>query len=105
MIFILLAIDWITGVYRSHKFKRKFTSYRLRKSTEKMFGYLLALISIFILEHQILFVDWGLIRIVAGYIALTELASIYENIAAITGKAFIKDLIDLIKNKIKNDQP
>ena len=98
-ILILIAIDWLTGVYRSLKGGRKFTSYRLRKSIEKTLGYALSIIAIFILEQEIIQVDWGLVRIVAGYIAFTEVASIYENIAAITGKEFLLDVYKLIKQK------
>ncbi len=98
-IFILISIDWMTGVYRSLKANRKFTSYRLRKSVEKTVGYVLAVIAVFVLEQEVIGVDWGLVKIVAGYIAITEVASIYENIAAITGKEFLLDLWKIIKKK------
>lgn len=104
-IFILIAIDWLTGVYRSIKANRKFTSYRLRKSVEKTVGYVLAIISVFVLEQEIIGAHWGLVKIVAGYIAVTEVASIYENIAAITGKEFLLDVLKIIKNKFNDKLP
>jgi hypothetical protein len=41
-------------------------------------------------------------RVIAAYIAWTELISIYENIAVITGKEFLKDLSLIVWDNVKS---
>lgn len=98
-ILILILIDWLTGVYRSLIANRKFTSYRLRKSVQKTVSYIVAIIAVFILEQDVLGADFGLVKIVTGYIAMTELLSIYENLSVITGKTLFLDMWEIIKKK------
>ena len=100
----LFVIDWITGVWKSCLVnKRRFTSYRLRKSVNKAVGYILAIVSGHILNESILGGSMNLPQIIAGYIGITELISILENLSDITGKDFLKEisikLIDSWRNK------
>ena len=102
-VFALFLIDWATGVTWSIMSKRRFTSYRLRKSVTKAASYLITIVTAFILEESILEVDLHLINIVAGYIGFTELKSIYENLAKISGKDWILDIYETIKQKVKSE--
>lgn len=97
----LWAIDWITGVWRSRLAGRSFTSYRLRKSVNKISGYIIAIISAHILNQALLANALNLPSIVAAYIGITEVTSIYENLSDITGKKLLKDIATDISNHIK----
>lgn len=100
-VFALFAIDWLTGVYWSRKSGKKFTSYRLRKSISKGASYMVAIIAAFILDQSILGGGFHLINIVGGYIGLTELKSILENLSKITGKDWFSEVYKLIKERVK----
>lgn len=96
----LFMIDWITGVWKSYKCMRQFKSYRLRKSIDKLLAYMLAIIAAHILNESILSGVAHLPQIVAGYIGFTEITSIYENLAVITGKNFLLEILIQIKDAI-----
>ena len=97
----LILIDFITGYLKSRKVKRRLTSHRMQKTTHKTTGYLLAVISAHIVDYSFLG-DWlHLPQIVAAFIALTELTSIYENISELTGTKFLNDIAKDITKRIK----
>ena len=97
----LLIIDWFTGVWKSHLVKRRITSYRLRKSLDKIAGYFVAILTAHIVNFSLLGGSFHLAEIVSAYIGLTELTSIYENLSEITGKKFIKELALIISKQVK----
>jgi phage-related holin len=105
---ILILADWVTGLWKSYKCKRRFTSYRLRLSIGKLVTYLLAIYLAHLLDVMIITdLDLHLATYVAAYIGVTELVSIYENISVITGKELMKDIaksiMSSVKSKIKKD--
>ena len=101
-VFFMWFIDWVLGVWKSLKAKRRLTSYRFRKSISKITTYIMCILSTFVMEKTFL-PNWvPLTSVAAGYIAWVELVSIYENTSEITGKAFIKDLIALFKRNFDN---
>ena len=58
--------------------------------------------STFVLEKTFL-PDWiHVTSVVAGYIAFTELTSIYENMSEITGRKLMKDILLLLKRNFNN---
>lgn len=97
----LCAIDWLTGVWRSKRARRDFTSYRLRKSVNKILAYILAIIAGFIMDKELLGNPQYVHSVVAAYIGFTELTSIYENLSDITGKKFLKNIAIDITNRVK----
>lgn len=99
-VIFLWAIDWILGVWKSLKAKRTLTSYRFRKSISKITTYVLAITSTYVLENTFL-PEWiPICKVVAGYIAFTELVSIYENMSEITGKKIMLELLDVVKRNM-----
>lgn len=99
-VIFLWAIDWILGVWKSLKAKRTLTSYRFRKSISKITTYVLAITSTYVLENTFL-PEWiPICKVVAGYIAFTELVSIYENMSEITGKKLMLELLDVVKRNM-----
>lgn len=100
-IMALWLIDWITGVWKSRLVKRRITSYRLRKTANKITGYIVAIIAAHILNHSILMGSLHLPQIITAYIGMTEFASIMENLSEITGKNILKEVIDKIWEVVK----
>lgn len=99
-VIFLWTIDWILGVWKSLKAKRTLTSYRFRKSISKITTYVLAITSTYVLENTFL-PEWiPICKVVAGYIAFTELVSIYENMSEITGKKIMLELLDVVKRNM-----
>lgn len=99
----LFFFDWLTGVWKSNVVKRKFASHRMRKTVSKLNAYLIAIITAHIVNDSLLGGNLHLPQIAAGYIGLTELRSIYENLAEITEekafKSIIKKIIEIVKSK------
>jgi len=98
----LWLIDWITGVWKSRLVKRRITSYRLRKTANKITGYIIAIITSHILNFSILGGSLHLPQIITAYIGITEFTSIMENLSEITGKNFLKEIVDKVWEMIKD---
>lgn len=100
-VLILILFDFLTGVYASNRNKEKIVSNRFRNTIEKFVFYTVAIM----LSHifQVSFADWSnLTNIVAGFIALTELLSIYENVRKITKLDIASKVKEYIINIFKN---
>ena len=99
---VLITIDLATGLWRASKRKEKISSKGLRRTITKMFAYQGAIITAFLLESVFLGDIIPVVRIVAGFIAITEGKSIYENLGVITGLDFwslIKEHLNSKSNK------
>lgn len=98
IVIIFILIDFMTGVYASYKTKRQICSRRLRKTIEKFVFYSVAIMIGYMFQKH--FAGWtNLGQIIAGFIAMTELYSIYENITRITGTDILKKLKEVLKLK------
>jgi len=102
-VLVFMAIDWFTGVYASYKLRQKgkswFTSFKMRRSIEKLVFYMLAIAVSYIFRIEFM-ESIPLAKIVAGYIALTEIKSIFENISKIMGVQLFNDIWIIIKDKL-----
>ena len=81
----LIAIDFVTGVWRAVKQHEPITSTGFRRSIAKMVAYQLAVISAFVLERYMLADALPAAKIVASVVGITEVKSIFENLRLITG--------------------
>lgn len=100
-VIILIIADWITGIWKSLKCKRRLTSFRLRMSISKLVTYLLAIYLAALFDNYLTpNIALNLAGYVAAYIGLTELVSIYENISIITGKELMSDIGAAIKKSV-----
>jgi len=104
-VLVFMAIDWLTGVYASYKSrtvgKQWFTSYKMRRTVEKFAFYMIAIAVAYIFRIE--FIESVVLgKIVAGYIAITELKSIFENISKIMGVDLFNNIWLLIKNQFNN---
>lgn len=97
---VLIGFDQITGVWkviRQHTFEWK----KFNRLYTKLILYILALMATYILEKQIINTDsYPFTKGLAIIIGSQELISIYINISDITGKKYIKEYVDIVKNKL-----
>ena len=108
-----IALDTITGVYRSYKTKEVITSRKLSVIVSKMLLYQLALVLFFVIETYVLqdiigaFTSIPLIltKLVTTVLLFIELTSINENYKDISGVNVWDKFKDLLKRakEIKSD--
>jgi phage-related holin len=94
-LFILLALDLITGIRKAALNKKAITSVGLRKSISKFLEYSIAILAsqVFTFVFKL---DITLSYYVALFIATIELKSIFENISETTGVDLWKGIRKLI---------
>lgn len=98
----LIVVDFITGSYASIKNKIPIRSSRIGHTISKFFIYNLVILAAFFLEKHIVH-EVPFLKIIAGFIAITEIKSILENFNNIYGVNPFKALINLIKHTALKD--
>ena len=102
-VFFLVMADLVTGVLASLKRKQKITSSKLSRTISKILVYLVTIIIVHVVNDTILFGNEivPLESLVSGYIALTELKSILENLDKISGQKYgvLSTLIHMLSNE------
>jgi len=81
---IMIAMDFLTGVWKNLKKGEKFSSSKMSNTISKMVLYQIAILTGFLLEIYIIPI-LPVSKIVAGFLATTEFQSLIENIGEITG--------------------
>ncbi len=95
MIF-LIVVDFITGLYASYKDKIMIRSDRIAHTISKFFIYNLVILASYFLEKHIVD-EVPFLKIIAGFIAITEIKSILENFNRIYGVNPFKALVNVLK--------
>ncbi len=93
----LIGADFITGVWKSAKKRKKITSRGWRRTIGKSAIYLVAVIAGFACDYIVQNETPIIARTVSLAIALTEIKSIMENFYAVTGI----NLLQLVLSKFK----
>lgn len=107
-IIVLIIIDFITGLYASCKKGIRIRSERIVHSVSKFFIYNLVILGAFLLEHFIV-PEIPFLKVISGFIAITEIKSILENYNTIYGVDIFKALAKYVhkewfsKNQIKKE--
>lgn len=84
----LIMMDFVLGVYAAIKRGEEITSAGFRRTVSKIFVYEIVILASFLGETYLLHGVMPMVKLVSGVIALTELKSILENSADITGLNF-----------------
>ena len=95
MVFLII-VDFITGAYASIKNRVPIRSRRIGHTISKFFIYNLVILAAFFLEEYIVN-EVPFLKIIAGFIAITEIKSILENYNRIYGVNPFKALTNLLK--------
>ncbi len=92
----LIVVDFITGSYAAIKNHIPIRSSRIGHTISKFFIYNLVILAAFFLEKHIVD-EVPFLKIIAGFIAITEIKSVLENFNKIYGVNPFKALVNLIK--------
>jgi membrane glycosyltransferase len=90
---VLIAFDFITGIWAAKKRGDKITSAAMRRTVSKLLVYQLCVISGYLLEKNLLDSVVPVTKLIAGVIGIVETKSILENSQIITGMNIFKELI------------
>lgn len=101
MVFLII-VDFITGAYVAYKNNIPFNSKRIGHTVSKFFIYNLVILSAFFLELNIVN-EVPFLKVIAGFIAITEIKSILENYNQIYGVDPFKALLNIIKKSTFKD--
>lgn len=100
MLMLIIAADFIFGIWAASKNHVPRTSRRLRKSIEKVFCYFGAIWLFWEVEKAIGIESYlCTYKIIAGFVALVEIISILENMAAVTEQEIFLKIIKFIRGK------
>jgi phage-related holin len=105
-VLFLIFVDLVTGILASIKEKATITSSAMSRTIAKVFVYCTTIIVTYVV-HKYLLVgfDFPVESIVSGFIALTEMKSILENMNRISNHSFLKDLILIFSNERERRLP
>jgi phage-related holin len=96
-LFFLVLVDLLTGVWASVSNGNKITARRFSRSLIKTFIYLLTIITVWTANKHILSsesVALSIDTIICGFIAITELKSIFENLQRISKQPILSILLE-----------
>lgn len=105
-VLFLIFVDMVTGILASFKEKQRITSSAMSRTIAKTFVYCTTIIVTYVV-HKYLLVgfDFPVESIVSGFIALTEMKSILENMDRISNHSVLKDLILIFSNERERRLP
>lgn len=97
---ILIACDFIFGIYRAYRSKQEISSRKMGHSISKILLYNLAVLTVFMIEKYVMDGSVPYSKIIVGVIAMVELKSIDESFKILYGYS----LYDSIQSKLKRGQ-
>ena len=99
---VMVAADLVAGVWAAKKRGEKITSYELRRTiTTKIMPYQFAILCSWLVEQQFLGAI-PLMKATAGFIAVAEMKSIFENLGQITGLDFWTFIKEKLQPALRN---
>jgi phage-related holin len=90
---VVTVIDLVSGLLAARKRGEKITSAGLKNTLVKIFVYQFVIILGYFIEKNLIGDLLPLTKILTGYIGITELLSVLENLEDITGLPILKVLI------------
>lgn len=93
-VMVLTIIDLISGLMAAKHRKEAITSSGLKRTIVKIFIYEAAVLLGYLTEQYMTGDLIPVMKILAGYIGITELTSVLENLEEITGLSILKKLIN-----------
>jgi hypothetical protein len=100
-VIVLIAADFIVGVWASLRRGEKFV--RRHTITRKLFPYQVAVVCALYIEEKF-FSGIPLMKAVAGFIAMAEGKSIFENLGTITGLDFWSVIRERLQPTVRKDE-
>jgi phage-related holin len=100
-VMVLTVADLISGIMAARKERKKITSSGFKRTIIKTTVYEAVIMLGFLTERYMTGDAIPVVKILAGFIGLTELKSVMENIERISGMSIIKLLIDRLNRSDK----
>lgn len=100
-VMVLTVVDLITGILVARKKGKKITSSGLKRTIIKTTVYEVVVMLGFLTERYMTGDAVPVVKILAGFIGITELKSVMENIEIISGMSIVKLLIQKLNNSEK----
>lgn len=100
-VMVLTVADLVSGVMAARKEKKKITSSGLKRTIIKTMVYEAVIMLGFLTQQYMTGEIVPVVKILAGFIGLTELKSVMENVERISGMSIIKLLIDRLNQSDK----
>jgi len=100
-VMVLTVADLVSGIMAARKEKKRITSSGLKRTIIKTTVYEAVIMLGFLTERYMTGDAIPVVKILAGFIGLTELKSVMENIERISGMSIIKLLIDRLNKSDK----
>jgi phage-related holin len=100
-VMVLTVADLVSGIMAARKEKKRITSSGLKRTIIKTTVYEAVIMLGFLTERYMTGDAIPVVKILAGFIGLTELKSVMENIERISGMSIIKLLIDRLNRSDK----
>lgn len=100
-VMVLTVADLISGIMASRKEGKKITSSGLKRTIIKTTVYELVVMLGFLTEQYMTGDSVPVVKVLAGFIGLTELKSVMENIERISGMPMVKLLIEKLNQSDK----
>lgn len=105
-VLFLIFVDLVTGILASLKEKQRITSSAMSRTIAKTFVYCTTIIVTHVVHKYLLAgFDFPIESIVSGFIALTEMKSILENLNRVSNHSVLKDLILIFSNERERRLP
>ena len=98
-VLVLVALDFITGIWAAIRNKVKIESHKMRATACKLLAYLSVIVLAAMIDGSITGFNLNLGSFTAGFLGLIELTSIVENFGKITGHDAFERLKDLLGKK------
>ncbi len=100
-VIFLILVNFITATYASFKLNKSFNSGHLSNTISKLFIYNLIIIAAFFLEKYIVS-EAPFLKVIAGFIAITEIKSILVNYNKIYGVNPVKEFYKILSQALSN---
>ena len=106
VMFALIALDFFTGLWKCVQRNgwNSFKSRTAKRSVIKIGAYSIAIAATFFIEKEIIGSGIYITRAVTGFIAMVEAASIFENLAEITGNNVFLKIFNLLKTSVNTNK-
>jgi phage-related holin len=96
VVMVLTVVDLICGVWAAAKRGEAITSSGLKRTVVKILVYESVVLLAYLTEQYLTGDIFPIVKILSGYIGITELKSCMENMESITGAPILKALINQI---------
>lgn len=101
---LMTGVDLVCGLLAARARKEEITSTGLRRTLSKLAVYEITIALAFLTEQYLAGELVPLVKILSGFVGITELKSVLENLQDITGVPVIQSLIDKLSNSTKDGE-